>query len=187
MNCDEFGERMHQCLDDRLSVDSDRELRRHANACDSCRLQMQAWHQIAKIIPGSQIESRDTALARLRREKPSILGVMAPLTACGAAAILVAVTVYWYGTSLATSDTLLVADSNIEVVDSVELSEHAMALAQVSGQLDPAVWWESVQDRDWIGQTMPTVQSVKEGVAPIGRSLMRAVTILTIGGRDQTS
>ena len=31
------------------------------------------------------------------------------------------------------------------------------------------------------------VRSVQESVAPIGRSLMRAVTILTTGSRNQTS
>jgi hypothetical protein len=58
-------------------------------------------------------------------------------------------------------------------------------------------WWKGIQgsewvDRDWIQQnwvnrTMPTVRSMQEGVAPLGRTLMRAVTILTLGGRDQTS
>ena len=61
------------------------------------------------------------------------------------------------------------------------------ALVQTGTDLDPASWWRSVQDRDWVGQTMPAVRSVREGVAPLGRSLMRAVTILAIGGRDQTS
>ena len=66
-------------------------------------------------------------------------------------------------------------------------SPSSSLLAQTVPELDPAGWWRSVQDRDWVGQTMPTVQSVKEGVAPLGRTLMRAVTILTIGGQDQTS
>jgi hypothetical protein len=44
-----------------------------------------------------------------------------------------------------------------------------------------------VQRRDWVGNTMPTVRTVQEGVAPLGRTLMRAVTILTLGAREQTS
>jgi hypothetical protein len=53
--------------------------------------------------------------------------------------------------------------------------------------VDPVGWWRDVQDRDWVSQTMPTVRSMQEGVAPLGRTLMRAMTILTTGGRDQTS
>lgn len=71
--------------------------------------------------------------------------------------------------------------------DAVGIDDHEVVLAQVTGELDPAGWWRSVQDRDWVGQTMPAVQSVKQGVAPIGRSLLRAVTILTTSGHDQTS
>jgi hypothetical protein len=59
-------------------------------------------------------------------------------------------------------------------------------LARVASETDPTDWWNSVQDRDWLGQTMPTVNSVREGVAPIGRSLLRAVTILA-GGSERTS
>jgi hypothetical protein len=71
-------------------------------------------------------------------------------------------------------------------VDSASV-EHDPAVLVQTGELDPALWWQSVQNRDWVGQTMPAVQSVRDGVAPIGRSLMRAVTILTTGGGEQTS
>jgi len=60
-------------------------------------------------------------------------------------------------------------------------------LAQATGELDPVLWWRSVQDRDWVEETMPTVRSVRQGVAPLGRTLVRAVTILTIGGEGRTS
>lgn len=50
-----------------------------------------------------------------------------------------------------------------------------------------ANWWQDVQTRDWVGQTMPAVKSMRDGVAPLGRSLMRAVTILAIGGSERTS
>ena len=52
---------------------------------------------------------------------------------------------------------------------------------------DPAAWFQDVQQRDWLGQTMPTVESFRDGVAPIGRSLLRAVTILTTSGHGRPS
>jgi hypothetical protein len=97
--------------------------------------------------------------------------------------MLIAVTSYWYASDLGTAS----VDSDAADVDSAGMDDHQVVLAQVTGELDPAGWWRSVQDRDWVSQTMPAVQSVKQGVAPIGRSLMRAVTILTTGGYDQTS
>ncbi|EMI18124.1 hypothetical protein RMSM_04939 [Rhodopirellula maiorica SM1] len=52
---------------------------------------------------------------------------------------------------------------------------------------NPVAWFHDVQQRDWLGQTIPTVESFRDGVAPIGRSLLRAVTILTTSGKDQPS
>ncbi|MDC0288799.1 hypothetical protein OAL01_05050 [Rubripirellula sp.] len=68
-----------------------------------------------------------------------------------------------------------------------DVSASSGTLAQATGELDPVVWWRSVQDRDWVEETMPTVRSVRQGVAPLGRTLVRAVTILTIGGEGRTS
>jgi hypothetical protein len=106
-----------------------------------------------------------------------------PTLAGIAAAMLIAVTSFWY----APDPAAVIVDSGASEVDSVGIDDHQIVLAQATGELDPALWWRSVQDRDWVGQTMPAVQSVKDGVAPIGRSLIRAVTILTMGGHNQTS
>ncbi len=54
-------------------------------------------------------------------------------------------------------------------------------------QADPSGWWSQVRQRDWVGETMPAVRSVREGVAPLGRSLLQAVTILTIPNGERTT
>ena len=56
MNCEEFGQRMHQCLDQRLPIDADDQLSLHALQCESCRAQMHAWCQIATIMPRSGVD-----------------------------------------------------------------------------------------------------------------------------------
>ncbi len=188
MNCEEFGQRMHQCLDDRLPVDSDSQLCRHATQCESCRAQMLAWCQIATIMPGRAAELGPTELRTSHASKQSI-GLIPTLSGL-AAAMLIAVTSFWYPSdpgSATVDPGAVVGDSSAADIDFVGMDDHEMVLAQASGELDPASWWRNVQDRDWVGQTMPAVQSLKDGVAPIGRSLMRAVTILTIGGHAQTS
>ncbi len=181
MNCDAFAQRLHQCLDDRLPIDSDTELRRHARHCESCRAQMHAWCQIATIMP-----ERATVLCSTDPEPGSVskrfISLLPALTGL-AAAMLIAATSFWYVSDLGTAN----VDSGAADTGSVGIDDHEVVLAQLTGELDPAGWWRRVQDRDWVGQTMPAVQSVKQGVAPIGRSLMRAVTILTTSGHDQTS
>ena len=169
MNCDEFLQRLHQRLDHRKSIDDDHELCQHASRCESCGAQLAAWRQIASVIPRTAPAPTPGTGGRSRIGKA--VSVIAGL----AAAILLVVIFAPRGWQ---SDPPVAAKSD---------SPTETALASSGSQLDPTIWWQSVQDRDWVGQTMPTVKSVQEGVAPIGRSLMRAVTILTIGGRDQTS
>ncbi len=169
MKCDEFGRRMHQRLDDRWSLERDDELCRHARDCESCRWQFQAWCQIASIMPANSLPARiDTPRKVFFRSAVAVAGL--------AAAFLCMVTMVPSG-----QDTLPPR------VDSASVEHDPAVLVQTAGELDPALWWQSVQNRDWVGQTMPAFQSVRDGVAPIGRSLMRAVTILTTGGGEQTS
>tara|TARA_R110002049_G_scaffold2750_8_gene22159 strand:- start:78294 stop:78959 length:666 start_codon:yes stop_codon:yes gene_type:complete len=59
--------------------------------------------------------------------------------------------------------------------------------SSIHSTVDAAQWWQDVQQRDWVAQTMPTVRSVREGVAPLGRSILQAVSILTIGSGERTS
>ena len=172
MNCDQFARRMHDCLDHRVSLDRDLDLSQHADQCESCRAQLDAWRQIATIMPGGAHRRRHPTA-----HMPSARAWLT--TAAGlAAAVCLALLIVARGDRD--------ADAPI-VTDAAVTQEHPAVLAQATGEMDPARWWRSVQDRDWVGQTMPAVRSVREGVAPLGRSLMRAVTILTIGGRDQTS
>lgn len=181
MNCDDFSQRMHERLDRRRTLDSDDELWAHGRQCESCRAQMDAWRQIASIMPSAvELPTHDapkgdvlTSGVRRNHSLGKTLSALAGL----AAALLIAVFVSWDDSH--TNPTV--------VADAAAVDQGETVLAQASDEIDPALWWRSVQDRDWVGQTMPMVKSVQEGVAPIGRSLMRAVTMLTIGGREQTS
>ena len=168
MNCDSFSRRMHQRLDQRQSLESDRELIDHARRCGACRSELDTWRQIASVMPATAAEPSEGSW-RWDRGK---IAVAISLAAC----FLIVLMIDRGGSDLdpATSTRELAID------------RPENALAQANADVDPALWWRSVQDRDWLGQTMPTVNSVREGVAPIGRSLLRAVTILT-GGIEQTS
>lgn len=165
MDCKEFAQRMHERLDNRHALEADDELCRHAQGCEACRSQLDAWQLVSSVMPSQPVVA--PAKRGGNEYSRSLLAVVTV-----AAAILWMVSVVPY----------------VEEPIEQRVEEAPTALAQVSAdQLDPADWWQSVQERDWVGQTMPTVRSVQEGVAPLGRSLMRAVTILTVGGREQTS
>lgn len=172
MNCEDFGQRMHEQLDQRLPLESDGVLWDHAERCGSCRAQMEAWQRIAPLVRCDV--SPDLTASDRRRRTTSVVAATAVVGL--AAGFLIAFT----GIPPAQEP------EQPTMVDSSPTQSLAL-LTQPVPELDPASWWRSVQDRDWVGQTMPTVQSVKEGVAPLGRTLMRAVTILTVGDQDQTS
>ena len=50
MNCDQFAERMHQCLDRRRSLNQDGDLVEHARGCQACAGQLEAWGRIAAVM-----------------------------------------------------------------------------------------------------------------------------------------
>lgn len=165
MNCQDFASRMQRRLDDRLPLESDRQLRRHAQHCQICRAEFDAWQQIASVMPLSAAISKN----RFR-----------PLAWSGlAAGALLAVAMSW--SSLPGNSW---RPNRVGFGEAVVQSDD-FSRADVGGTVDPALWWRDVQQRNWVSQTMPAVRRVREGVAPLGRSLLQAVTILTVGGRDR--
>jgi hypothetical protein len=171
MTCDEFARRMNAVLDCRRSPDADGPLRQHADACPSCGARLKAWRRITAVLPvGRQPDAAET-LAPPPARRPVAISL----------AVLAAV--IWFVAAIHGSRSASVGRVALE---SQRGEPHDTALAQGHGELNPALWWRRVQDRDWIGQTMPAVDSVRQGVAPLGRSLRRAVTILTVG-HEQTS
>lgn len=174
MQCDDFLERMHERLDQRLSLGADPDLVRHAVNCDDCRSQMQIWIEIAPLV-----ESDSKDFSESPEFDPGFAAkayrVIPPTLTAGLAVAILFVVVGIYPTKSASKP--IIGD----------VSASSGTLAQATGELDPVVWWRSVQDRDWVEETMPTVRSVGKGVAPLGRTLVRAVTILTIGGEGRAS
>jgi hypothetical protein len=48
-------------------------------------------------------------------------------------------------------------------------------------------WWQRVGGQEWVDRTVPAMRSVRDGVAPLGRSFIQAVTILAGGGGARAS
>lgn len=165
MNCSEFEQRMQDLIDQSVWLSDDAQLCSHAKWCDHCHQQMELWQQIESVLI-------DTA------EPPVELTKTAPhrVATWSILAAVAAVMLFAFFLSLPKQERV-VAKTNV----------HSVEIEQRQAAVDPALWWRSVQDQDWIGQTMPAVHSVRDGVAPLGRSLLQAVAILTTSRGANTS
>ena len=167
MNCDHFQQRMQRRLDRRLNLSADPELARHAKSCGPCQDKMNTWQSIAFVIEGvDRFGAADCESVARRSMYPSLV-----------VAALLLIAVGFAGSKLLTA------------TDQVVLTEstNASSTGDVHTSLDALEWWASVRDRDWLAQAMPAVRSVQQGVAPLGRSLLQAVTVLTVGDPGQAS
>ncbi|TWU41986.1 anti-sigma factor family protein [Novipirellula artificiosorum] len=196
MNCDDFMERLQQRIDDRLSIDEDVPLQRHAQRCDVCRGQLFAWQQITRVLPVVISPTRHPVVTFAQRLAVSVAMI--------AAAVMFA---FFVMTSPPEPISFAKAATNPakaqpaplaasvradRSTDAVRSEFNHSTLTSVSEPREvPSAsrnpWLQTVQNRNWIEQTMPTVQSFGRGVAPLGRSLLRAVTILTTSGQGQPS
>ena len=158
MSCQDFSDRLQRLLDRRRPPERDQRLIRHANGCQECRRKLIAWQQIAAVVQSDP----ETVRGGWRWAVPAL-----------AAAIVLAV-LFNRGLDREPEGADRVASLETVEVDSPQT-------------LDPAGWWRDVQSRDWVAETMPTVQRVSDSVAPLGRSLMQAVTLLTLGGGERAA
>lgn len=206
MNCDQFELRMQQLLDDRIDVGSDAPLREHADQCPDCARQLTTWISIDSVLSRS-VDADSVVIGRRKKNAHTAQRPVRVTLLATAALLLVAVTIGRPTNStprvpladvamnrLVTDDTNAGepgtipaglpagADTPLRGTASSEqsASEDPLKLAAV---WTPTQWWMSVAEDDWVTETMPAVDSMREGVAPIGRSMRRAMTILMTKAR----
>ena len=194
MNCDEFLARMHDHIDCRLPLDEDAKLRSHAKRCTSCQEKWNAWRRIASTLTGPNNRTASPPQTDVpNRRVPNTLPIKPSRTLIG------------FGLAVAASVMLMVLSWSFGGLNNDQVGSSAITTTAMTVQnqgpdgspsfaflsRDPAIspdrWWEEVQQRDWLAQTMPTVRSVRDGVAPLGRSILQAVSILTIGSGERPS
>lgn len=183
MNCHDFHDLLQRRLDDRVRPETDRELVRHTQQCEDCRGQLDVWKKVSSLMtssPGNVVCRQPTTFPSKRLGGMAIGGL-----AIGGVAVAV---ILLFSVPRDAGPASRFHSNRSEPRSAFDSSDRqAMASKPSNSKMELSGWWQQVQGRDWVGQTMPTVRSVREGVAPLGRTLMRAVTILTIGGRDQAS
>jgi len=169
---------MQARLDDRSVLDDDLQMIEHSLECVDCGAQLNVWRSIELAI-GSPAVGQAPLQPSTNRSRAGIIAAVA-------ASALIAF-------SFVGRDHLEVVDPLVQAplvsASTTGLQTEAVDLAatDLAAALQAAQWWETVRQTDWIGRTMPTVRSVQDGVAPLGLSLIQAVTILTMGDPNQTS
>ena len=181
MRCEDFTEWLQQSLDDRADLAMPPEINDHVVRCESCRGQMNAWNQISTILPVDRppIMATDTTSAP-RANLVLWIGAVAALILVG---FFAAQRLPSEGSAIAQAEPI----SKIEPVTTIADDATNDTRTVSSLNVDPASLWQEIQSRDWVAQSMPTVESVRDTFAPMGRSLVQAMTILATGGRDQPS
>jgi hypothetical protein len=180
-------------LDDRLPLSSDLELNAHAQACDECRADLNAWQSIENHVAPRQAASEESRTPRHRSAVYAIASVAASvllllsLLANRQPAVLQQASLTPPSVP-AQDDLALTASADAaslpalrEAVAPSQPGKVATAEPINFATLQTAAWWESMRQRRLIDRTMPTVRSMSDGLAPFGRSLIQAAAILTVG------
>lgn len=168
MNCHRFEQRMNELLDQRLPLESDSLIQSHLQQCPSCRDRLLTWQPIGELYAQSP-SHRTSISSRL---------VVSALAAGIIFALVVPFGLLRHGDDpTAMLPPVVAPEAEVDIA----ATELPSPVADLDDAVDSHQWWRNVQPGDWIAQTMPTVRSVQEGVAPIGRSFMQAVNLLTLG------
>ncbi len=194
MDCQTFSQRLHHRLDRRESLGGDPDMQRHAEGCSACRDQLRTWLRIEEALPAQcevdgparmdparkDMERPHAAPSPLRR--PGLAGRSSSWAAGLAAALLIGVLLRGDSDVPPPGDVRVVVDSaGGDPVAAESIDRRFTAGA------DPSPWIRDLTERKWIDETMPAMRSVRDGVAPLGRSLLQAVTILSHGGGTKAS
>lgn len=171
--CQKFADQLQQCADERRSVADNVDLISHARSCPDCQADLDAWMRLETVLLQS---ASQPSLPRPRRRMASPAWSVAV-----AVMVVIAAGTYRRMNRSGAMDGSEVAMAEVWASEEIAASP-AFSDRVLVADLDPALWWNDVRNRDWVGQTMPAIESVQQGVAPLGRTLMRAVTILTTGG-----
>ena len=201
MRCDQFQQRLDWLLDQRQDVRQDGSLCRHSEKCDVCRERLEIWDQIDVFVSPDPV-----AVPRLEESPPVSrqtksrvkMRLMQSALAVGAA-ILLFVSLnplpqnplpqnrlgpVGRPESQKVSSTVEIPPESEELsrIESESPDQNPPVTMEPAGQLvwQSSRWWTAMSDDQWVSQTLPAVTSVRLGVAPIGRSMKRALSILMI-------
>lgn len=196
MDCREFDQRMQSAIDDRRDLASLQDLNEHANECWECDHSLKTWLDVQRLYPSQGADDSNTTCFLAKQETIASLPSDSLLdrrtnyrlatTLVGTAAIF-ALIIFLFPRNPETQSAAQLISHPGQLVEQTTQPNQAELSFNDQSSLEAGQIWQMVQDQDWVGHTMPAVESVRNGVAPIGRSLLQAVAILTNSGGQRTS
>ena len=197
MNCDHFDQRLNDLLDEHEDVSEDRQLRNHAENCRDCSDRLRIWLCVDEALSGSVSLSGNEA-------SPETAATTQPATAATASRRLVVQPTFAIPAVFTTACAVLLA---LGVFSQLRVADHSVVAARVqseqveqpepsSSNIEPNAFslsrtpaeskntllsnqiWTVMQDPQWTLESLPAVDSVRQSVAPIGRSMQQAAAIL---------
>lgn len=181
-DCERFDRRMQDRLDAREAIEEDPVLREHVASCAACRERRDAWLRVERgLFPASDTgefglgpEHAEERVAWPNRGDLPRGGRMT-IVAVTAAAVLLVVALRPFDADPAGSSPMAVATGE-------DLPTVVGAAGETPVANGSAAWIDDFPGYGWLDRTMPAVLSMRDGVAPLGRSFLQAVTILSHGG-----
>jgi len=194
MNCDQFRDSLNEMADQRVNFSRHDQLTQHADQCSACRKQLQWLQRITDCF-----ENVETA----NHEATTLSGSRGLAFAVAATMVLVA-SLAWLGFRQTSNPSMASNQmaSNQVASDQAGIGDvrppptgnrrvASRSARPPAGNEAPLpivdVAWSDIGPRHWLGRTMPAVRGVQESVAPLGRSLLRAVMLLTSATAGETT
>lgn len=180
-DCDQFADRLQRLLDQRADVAEDAWLKSHAQDCQQCEMDWEVWASIDQTLNLNESLEDTNAPAETHRLAPiRTKRILSTPSMVAASLVVFALGTVW-----------AVRSSDPSLGNRAPTVAKSDPHASPGGQGDIAMFAKNLGDGDLvldhnqlIDHTMPTVRNVGQGVAPLGRSLRQAVTILTVGGKE---
>ncbi|KAA5544539.1 zf-HC2 domain-containing protein [Roseiconus nitratireducens] len=204
MNCHEFQRQLDDLLDRRQDPSRDSQLQAHAADCQACRGRMAIWQGIDASLASGRVSLASSEHPRNGRRRTAAVATW--LGTLAAAGLLIA----WGhqvlredpvtgpvavlppdATAISPTSPLPSRDTDV-ATSQRRRNADATTDAGVASLLRATPWWAAVQEaavreENWVRQTIPAVVSVRQGVAPIERSMRQAIAILIQSGQPAAS
>ncbi len=187
MRCDEFQERLHDCLDAGQRPGADRPLRRHCRQCTRCRQDLHAWQAIDRVVapPARRSPAGRPALAVPRWAVAALLaGVLFGLNGWSGPDIRWASRGGPPATPQANRNAAVSPSSIAASQPGAGVADHRLAVFFASEQdllqWDDPRWQDPAWIDRWADQVAEPLEPLSQGFAPLGRSFQAAFSLLLL-------
>ncbi|TWT71206.1 hypothetical protein [Crateriforma conspicua] len=217
IRCEQFQQRLDDQMDRRQPVHQDSQLIEHAKHCSTCAVNLSVARSIQQMEPATTANHPSAAPSSEHHNTRNHSTKPFSIAWASAACVAIGLMIYaWpdpaspsvqtagrsetqanrYAKAILPKEPALVETSDptspIDRITNTDpgLPQSVLSDQWLAGSPTPspsASAWQQWRPDMWVGQTMPVVRSVRSSVAPVGRSLLKAMALLTSDRAGETS